>query len=251
VLHRVLAEVAAAGVSEAAVVVSPNHEAMLRAYLQAVSGGPFAKDLPERTVMIVQDRPLGFGHAVWLAKKFAGRSPFLVMLGDHVHVARAGRPPCAAQVARAFARWGGAAMTGVQPVGAGELPRVGVAGGAPLGGGVYRCTAFIEKPGRATARRRLRTPGLPRGLFLAHCGIYAFSPAIFDCLAELMGARGAGRRGSPARAPGGEVQLADAQGLLLAWRPADYRLIRIEGRAYDTGTPAGYIATLKGLLSGT
>ena len=38
VLHHVLAEVAAAGVTEAAVVASPNHVAMLRAYLRAAAG---------------------------------------------------------------------------------------------------------------------------------------------------------------------------------------------------------------------
>jgi UTP--glucose-1-phosphate uridylyltransferase len=258
VLHHVLAEVAAAGVAEAAVIASPPHADMLRAYLRAAGETPGGRkgELPPRVKIIVQDKPLGFGHAVLLAKRFVGANRFLVMLGDHIQESYAGEPACAAQVAWAFAAYGGAAMIGVQPVDAAELPRVGVARGAPIGDGgasgrrgrgdgkisrrgkiVLRCADFVEKPDPRTAFARLRTPGLPRGRFLAHCGIYAFTPEIFDCLEE-----------SLARRKAGEVQLADAQTLLLSRHRDDYHLIRIAGRAYDTGTPAGYLATWKSLL---
>jgi UTP--glucose-1-phosphate uridylyltransferase len=287
VLHHVLAEVAAAGVSEAIVVASPNHEAMLRAYFVAAAeasrknaraagkgagrtkGGTLGSGLPRHVEIIVQEEPLGFGHAVWLGKEFVGRAPFLVMLGDHIQVGSAGQPACAAQVAQAFTRHGGAAMIGVQPVDAAELPRVGVAGGAPLSDGaaeagerraagalrrvggaargqtVFRCTDFIEKPDLAAAREHLRTPGLPRDHFLAHCGIYAFSPEIFDCLEVLVDRR---RKVAERQGPS-EVQLADAQCILLLRHPNDYRLLQIAGRAFDTGTPAGYVATWKALLA--
>jgi UTP--glucose-1-phosphate uridylyltransferase len=260
VLHHVLAEAKAAGVEEAAVVVSPPHEAMIRAYLAAAtetaraqgtklrSSAPpaegstsLAEILPAKVKLIVQEKPLGFGHAVWLGKKFVGKHPFLVMLGDHIQAARAGRPACAAQVARAFAQTGGAAMIGVQPVGPEELPRVGVAGGKRVRSGVFRCTDFVEKPDLATARARLKAPGLKRDHFLAHCGIYAFTPEIFGCLEDLMDDLASARRK-------GEVQLADAQSILLRRHPDDYYLAQIDGRAYDTGTPAGYVATLKALL---
>jgi UTP--glucose-1-phosphate uridylyltransferase len=248
VLHHVLAEAKAAGVTEAAVIVSPPHRAMLHAYLSAAAAA--RSDLPERVKLIVQEEPLGFGHAVWLGKRFVGRQPFLVMLGDHIQVARPGAisasdaepPACAAQVARAFAKTGGAAMIGVQPVGPEELPRVGVAGGVRLRDGVFRCTDFVEKPDLATARQRLRATGLKKDQFLAHCGIYAFTPEVFDCLEELLSA-------TPGRRAKGEIQLADAQSILLRRHPRDYYLAQIAGRAYDTGTPAGYVATLKALLS--
>jgi len=126
------------------------------------------------------------------------------------------------------------------------------AGGASAGGGaggrrpaVFRCTDFVEKPDLATARSRLRTPGMRRDRFLAHCGIYAFAPEILDCLEELMARQGAAGR----RTGAGEVQLAGAQSILLARHPKDYYLIEIAGRAYDTGTPAGYVATWKALLA--
>jgi UTP-glucose-1-phosphate uridylyltransferase len=139
-------------------------------------------------------------------------------------------------------------MVGMQPVPAEELPRVGVGRGEPLDaardrpldaardrpleGQVYRCTAIVEKPTEAQARAELVTPGLPDGAFLAHAGIYAFSPRILECLSELR-----------VRGGDGELQLTDAQRMLLAGRPDDCYLLRIAGRAHDTGTPDGYAAT--------
>ena len=137
-------------------------------------------------------------------------------------------------LAGAFERYGGKAMIGVQDVGADELSRVGVARGRPIEGRVYSCARLVEKPDLATARQSLLTPGLPEGRFLAHCGLYVFSPAIFDCL---RGLRSAGGRG------GAELELTDAQAELLNRHPEDYRLVRVAGTAYDTGTPAGYART--------
>jgi len=155
----------------------------------------------------------------------------MVLLGDHVRIASAGRPPCAAQVAEAFARRQAAAMIGVHTVGPEALPRMGVARGKPAGNGVYLCTDFVEKPDPATARRRLRTEDLPEDRFLAHCGIYIFTTDILDCLAELA---------APGRPAEAELELADAQAMLLERRPESYYLCRVAGRAYDAGTPTGY-----------
>ena len=64
---------------------------------------------------------------------------------------------------------------------------------------------------------------------MAHAGIYAFSPAIFECLAD------------PARATTtGEIELATAQSQLLAQDPSRYLLCEIDGKALDTGTGDNY-----------
>ena len=93
-----------------------------------------------------------------------------------------------------------------------------------------KISGFIE-----AARARLVTPGLAAGRYLAHCGIYLFRRAIFDCLKELE---------RSLAGTGGEVALADAQSLLLRRHPREYFLVRIAGRALDTGTPGGYAATV-------
>ncbi len=242
VLHWVLAEAASAGLRQAAIVVSPGQQEMLDRYIDAARRAG-AADLPDDIHYIRQPEPRGFGDAVLRAAPFAedDAAGFLLLLGDHVHQAAPGAPPCAAQVVEAFAKCGGAAMVGMQVVGPEQLARVGVAGGEPLEGGVYRCTDLIEKPDLATARQRLRTPGLPADHFLAHGGIYAFSPEIFDCLRRLRADEGR---------PAAETQLTDAQRTLLGRRPGDYHLLPLAGRAWDTGTPAGYAATFAALAAG-
>lgn len=233
VVDYIVTEAVSAGAAQVALIVSPGQREMIETYFAglASAGGSV---LPDRIEYVLQPTPRGFGDAVARGADFVGDEPFMLLLGDHVYLAGKGAPPSAAQVASAFAERGGAAMIGMQPVGQEELPKVGAARGEPLGGNVYRCTGFIEKPSAAQARKRLVTPHLPRGKFLAHCGIYVFAPEIFACLAEL--AR-AGRR------TGGEIQLADAQSMLLRRHRDDYYLYRIAGRAYDTGTPEGYAKT--------
>ena len=46
-----------------------------------------------------------------------------------------------------------------------------------------------------------------------------------------------------------EMELADAQQLLLKRHPNDYYLLRIAGSAHDVGTPAGYVETWRAIQS--
>jgi UTP--glucose-1-phosphate uridylyltransferase len=236
VVHFILAEAAAAGLHEAALVVSPRHAERFREYLSAAreAGG----DLPDRIEIIVQPSPGGLGEAILRGADFVAGEPFVMFLGDHVYTRPAGVPPCAAQVVGAFAARPSAAMIGMQTVAAGELSRVGVAGGEPVADRLYLARDFVEKPDLATARRRLRTPGLPEDCFLAHSGIYAFSSEVLDCLRELAGQ-------TNQETAGRELELAAAQSLLLARHPRDYRLFHVHGRSHDTGTPAGYAAAFR------
>ena len=239
VAHMILAEAAASGVAQAALIVSPGQQEIIERYLAAARAHADDAGLPEQVEYILQPEPAGFGEAVLRGREFVGSAEaFLLLLGDHVHLEDAGCDPCARQVADAFAHYGGAAMIGMQPVGVDQLSLVGTAAGAPVGERVYRCTDFVEKPDPETARRRLVTDGLAEETYLAHCGIYLFTPEIFDCLSDLAASAREGR----------EVQLADAQAMLLRRRPDEYYLLRIAGRALDTGTPEGYAATQAALV---
>jgi UTP--glucose-1-phosphate uridylyltransferase len=230
VLEWILDEAAAAGIEQTALVVSGDQLAMIGDYLKRTGRR-------DRVELIVQETPAGFGHAVALAEHFADGEPILLFLGDHVHLADSHASPCAAQVARAFASVEASAVIGVQPVGEQELSRVGVVAGSELAdqddSRLQRCREFIEKPDRETARERLTTPGLEEGTYLAHCGIYAFGPEIFDVLARLSDNRTSGR----------ELQLAQAQASLLQLDPQRYYLYRIAGLSLDTGTPDGLAHT--------
>lgn len=249
ILHWLCDQARTAGVQEVAVVVSPGQHELIARYMKAAcSGGDYSQADPPLPTLhyVIQDRPAGFGDAVLRAEPFVGRYPFLLLLGDHIYVTAPGQPSCVQQVAAAFSQHKPAAMVGMQAVPEAELPRVGVARGVPIPptpqptanaepapehpATVYRCTDFVEKPTVQQARERLVTPALPEGQYLAHAGVYAFGSAIFDCLGA-----------TPPDAKG-ELQLADAQSLLLQKRPQEYLLCHIQGRAYDTGNPQGYAA---------
>ena len=242
VLHWICAEAAAAGIQHVAVVVSPRHVEMVRRYFDA-AGKTGDRDLPKNIEYAILPEPEGLGAGVLRAEDFVGRpprQPFMLLLGDHVHLTARNSPTCAEQVARAFAARAAAAMVGMQDVAADQLPHVGAAAGRLVADRLYRCTDLLEKPDLATARRRLVTPGLPKGQFLAHCGIYVFTCEIFDCLRELHGRRGQGE----------ELQLTDAQAILLARHPEGCFLYHVDGRTLDTGTPEAYIAAFQALAKG-
>ncbi len=231
VLHVIIEQAVSAGAKEIGVIVSPWQCEMVNAYLNAV--GKYTR-LAERIECITQNSPRGFGDAVLQGRDFVEEEPFLLLLGDHIHVENAGSVPCGFQVADAFGSTDATAMIGVQPVSKDELSKVGVASGIEIGRNIYRCKHFIEKPDAATARNLLVTAGLDEDTFLAHCGIYVFDSEIFDCIAEI---------NATAQMQGKEVELADAQGLLLKKYPEKYYLYKICGRAYDLGTVEGYIKT--------
>jgi len=230
VLHVICEQAISAGVEHIGIVVSPQQIDMIRQYFAAAAKGGFGK-LPVHIEYITQETPQGFGDAVLQGRDFIGAEPFMLLLGDHIHIHGADQRPCTAQVAQVFECCNAVAMVGVQSVSKDELPKVGVAGGIRIKPELYRCTRFIEKPDLATARLELATNGMPEDTFLAHSGIYIFSPEIFDCLSEIR---------TSAQKAGTETELAAAQAELLRKHPEEYFLCRIAGRAYDVGTPAGY-----------
>ncbi|MFP4356309.1 MAG: sugar phosphate nucleotidyltransferase [Phycisphaerae bacterium] len=233
VLEMILADVAEAGIEHAILVVSPGQREMIETYL-AAAGELGRTALVERIDWQVQTEAAGFGDAVAQTRPLLGQAGVLVMLGDHIHLPQPFQPSCTRQVIDAWRKDRPAAMIGMQPVEESELHLVGTAGGEPLGDGLYRCRDFVEKPDLETARKRLRTPGLAEGTYLAHAGIFAFGPEIFDALDQE--ARAAARTGR-------EVQLAGAQEILLGQYPQSYLLRQLAGVALDTGTPDGYEKT--------
>ena len=230
VLHVICEQAISAGVKHIGIVVSPGQTHIVRQYFTAVDEGNLG-ELPVQIEYITQASPDGFGDAVLQGLDFIGDGPFMLLLGDHMHIEDQGQPSCAAQVARAFDSADGVAMIGMQTVSIEELSKVGVAAGVQIQQNMYRCTYFVEKPDLATAWQKLVTEGLPGDSFLAHCGIYIFSPEIFDCLLQVR---------TTAQKTEKEVELADAQTELLKKYPEKYLLYKIAGRAYDIGTPSGY-----------
>ena len=230
VLHVICDEAISAGVESIGLILSPWQVKIIDAYLDTVHKDN-SEGLSCRFEYIIQNSARGFGDAVMQGRDFVENESFLLLLGDHVHVNHFDKPTCALQVANAFCSTDAEAMIGVQTVSKDELSKVGVSSGAKIGQNLYRCKHFIEKPDLPSARAKLITDGLSVDTFLAHCGIYIFSPEIFYCIEQV---------NDIAQKEGNEVELADAQKLLLKKYPDKYYLYRISGRAYDVGTPKGY-----------
>ena len=228
VLHVIVQQASQTGIERVGIICSPWQHDTLQQYFAAVEDQG-CESFSAVIEYIIQPSPKGFGDAVLRGADFVANQPFVLLLGDHIHIQEPGAPSCTRQVAEDFVVHDGVAMIGVQPVRAEVLSKVGVCRGVPTGKNVYRCTRFVEKPCLSAARDCLVTEGLPAETFLAHCGIYVFSSEIFECLRHVK-----------SQQSGQEIELADAQSLLLEMYPEKYFLRKIMGRAYDVGTPAGY-----------
>jgi UTP--glucose-1-phosphate uridylyltransferase len=188
----------------------------------------------ERLHFAEQHTPEGFGHAVYQAKRFVGDEPFLLMLGDHVYVSHV-KDRCARQLVRVYEQYMLDALTGVQPTVERLLHLFGVVKGQAVDAnqGIYKAELIVEKPAVDFARERLVTPGLPAGNYLAHFGMWIFSPGIFDSLEYLI---------TNNLREKGEIQLTAAQEHFRQ-HTDKYWVSVTHGQRYDTGIPYGLMET--------
>lgn len=234
VIQLILEEAFGSGIEAACLVTGPGEDLPYRRYFAALAdaGEPAWRELAARVDFAAQPEPLGYGHAVYCGRGFAGGEPVLVMLGDHVY--RSGEPRrCARQLLDCFVRHGWS-VSGVQRTPEAALRFFGTVAARPLPAapGSYRVHEIVEKPDELTARARLRVPGLPAGEYLCWFGLHALTPAIFDVLADDVQSE---------RRERGEYQLTGAQARLLEREP--YFAEEINGTRHDMGDPAAYRAT--------
>jgi UTP--glucose-1-phosphate uridylyltransferase len=220
-LQIIAEEVLATGVEELCVVVSPGDQS---AY--AAAAGPCASRIEFRE----QPAPLGYGHAISCARDFAGRAPFLLLVGDHLYVSGAARR-CAEQLVH-VAGIENCSVSAVQATHESKLPYYGAVGGRLSAGrqGLYEIAEVLEKPTPTEAEQRLIVPGLRAGHYLCFFGMHVLTPTVMDLLAEDV-AR-AGRAGG--------VHLTTALHRLAGCER--YLACELQGRRYDIGVKYGLLA---------
>ena len=181
VLGILIEEVLRAGLDEICVVVWPGDEAR---YAQAA--GTHAG----RLSFVPQPEPLGYAHAVFCARAFTGREPFLHLVGDHLYIGAEG-DSCAQRLVRTTEAEA-CSVSAVQPTRESLLPLFGAIGGRRMPGqqGVYRVETVIEKPTPTEAEQRLMVPGLRAGHYLCFFGMHALTPAVMDILERQLAAPG-------------------------------------------------------------
>jgi UTP--glucose-1-phosphate uridylyltransferase len=159
-----------------------------------------------------QGEPLGLGHAVSVARKHVGDHPFAVMLGDDI---MDDRSTVLSEMIDTYD------ATGSSVVACKEFPpeqisAYGCVSYEDAGHRLLRILALVEKP---------KPEDAPSSY--AVLGRYVFTPGIFDAIAQV----GPGA--------GGEIQLTDAIGVLLATEDV-YGYTFTEGR-YDVGNKLDYL----------
>jgi UTP--glucose-1-phosphate uridylyltransferase len=159
-----------------------------------------------------QGEPLGLGHAVSVARKHVGNNPFVVLLGDDIMDDKS--TVLAEMIAVHEDKH--ATVIACKEFGPDQISHYGCVSYEPAGDRLLRIKSIVEKP---------KAEDAPSSW--AVLGRYVFTPAIFDAIAEV-------KPGA-----GGEIQLTDAIGLLLATEEV-YGYTFVEGR-YDVGNKLDYL----------
>ena len=130
-----------------------------------------------------QKEPRGYGHAVYCAREFVQKEPFLLLLGDYLYVSDLSDKRCAAQLIE-LASQENCAVSAVNPTNEHQVSRYGTLTGKqlPNKSGVYQIEKIIEKPSLSLAELELQTPGLRVGYYLCFFGMHVLTPTVFDIL---------------------------------------------------------------------
>jgi UTP--glucose-1-phosphate uridylyltransferase len=230
VLTIIVEEALRAEVEEICLVVGPGDEA---AYTKV------AGDHAGRLHFVQQGHARGYGHAVYCARDFVGRQPFLHLVGDHLYVSRT-QEGCAEHLVR-VAKAEACAVSAVQATRENLLPYYGIVGGQRLPGRkhLYRIETVVEKPTPTEAEQRLVMPGLRAGYYLAFFGMHVLTPAVMAILDRQLAQAGEG------------AQLWLSPALAELARQEQYLALEKNDWRYDAGARYGLlIAQLALALSG-
>ena len=218
-LRILVEEILSAGIDEICVVVSPGDQAGYA----AAAGGQGG-----RLRFVEQTTPRGYGHAVFSAREFVGREPFLLLVGDHLYVSGSAQR-CAQQLVSVAAAEN-AAVSAVQATHESKLPYYGTVGGrlVPARKGLYEVAQVVEKPTPTEAEQKLIVPGLRAGHYLCFFGMHVLTPFVMELLGE-----------EAARSESGSFHLTTALGKLA--NRERYLACELSGRRYDIGVKYGLL----------
>lgn len=164
-------------------------------------------------VSVRQKKPLGLGHAIWMARNVIGDEPFLVLLGDDLVMSEV---PCCKQMIDLFGTVQ-ESIVAVQRVPMDQASQYGIVEGGDTGiERTYKVERMVEKPAPGTTDSNM-----------AIIGRYLLMPEIFDFL------------GKTKPGHGGEIQLTDA--LLALARQRGIYAYEFAGKRYDAGDKLGYL----------
>ena len=169
--------------------------------------------LPAKSLhTVIQEEPLGLGHAVWCARELVGDEPFAVLLPDDMVLSKT---PCLKQLLTAHEKVGGHVVA-VENVPKEKTNRYGILDVLSEEGSLAKAKGLVEKPSPDVAPSTL-----------AIIGRYVLDASVMKALDSHM------------RGAGGEIQLTDALNATIEHVP--FHGFRFEGVRYDCGTQIGFV----------
>ena len=227
-IHYTVEEAVQAGIRQIVLVISPGQESIvayfdslreLEGVLERKGETELLEEMRQISKMadvshVYQEKPLGLGHAVLMAREAVGDEPFAVFLPDDVIWSA---DSTVGRMVEIFGERGGSVI-GVREVPDGEISSLGIIDPRPVEESLFRVEGLVEKPSLQEAPSRL-----------AIVGRYVLTPEVFEMLEKVR--------------PGalGEIQLTDAISMLLSEQ--DVYAYRFPGAHFDVGTPLGLLKT--------
>ena len=219
-------EAASAGISELVLVISPERESLLQFFEQNSSLEAILEKRGEdemlaqirqissmvRVSHVIQESPLGLGHAILSARAAIGDAFFAVILPDDVIQDTKSTLSRMLEIHEEL----GSGIIAVEEIPSDMISSYGVITPEPISERVYKVRALVEKPSREKAPSNL-----------AVVGRYILPPQIFNWLDKTPIGRN------------GEIQITDALSLLLEEK--HIYAYRFPGKRYDSGTPLGLL----------
>lgn len=220
-LELILEEASSAGIEEVCLVAPPGAE---EAFRRA------ADTYGDTLVVVEQDRPRGYGDALHRAKRFAGDSPFLHLVGDHLYLSRSD-VSCARQLVT-VAQEEACAVTAVQQTRENRLAYFGAIGGrrVPQRHDLYEVSTVLEKPTPTLAEQELVMAGLRSGYYLCVFGMHVLTPLVMDLLEQAL-------HDAP---PDTSVPLSPALAELA--KRERYLAMELQGTRHDIGVKYGLLS---------
>ncbi len=204
------------------------------------------RQLRSRITYVIQKERLGFGHAVWLAKKFTQGDPVLLMLGDFLYKTAAGEEKnCCQQVMEAFQECG-RTLVSIHEIPLEKVVHYGIVHGTwtsvqdpadPMFRRLMQADSMTEKPTDDYAEQYLGVPDARRQKhYYATFGQYVLTPAVFEELEKEI------REQNSAEEGGREFGLTQALQQILVQEGLCGFVPR--GTCYDIGLPEEYRRTM-------
>ncbi|MEI6913577.1 MAG: sugar phosphate nucleotidyltransferase [Armatimonadota bacterium] len=249
-IQLIVQEAVSAGIEEVCIVTSPGGDEEFKRYFsglpaesrqtyklrpEMLAQSEILEELGERLTYVEQTEQLGFGHAVYQARAFAGSDPVLVMLGDHVYVPH-GPLSCAKQTLKAWQACGGS-VSAIHPISDDQLHSYGILKPSSEGP-PWRISEIFEKPDADFAQAHLLVGQLHPEKYLAFFGMHVLQPEIFEVIEHMIRSDIRDR---------GEYQLTSAQSLLAG--RSEYWAAPVCGHGFDLGVPEGLAVTQAALTS--